>query len=67
MPMKYRCDFCDVETERNYVTERLKTLLDVGGVTVECEVMVVINGHWNGGIICKECLRKALNSEEVRK
>jgi hypothetical protein len=29
-------------------------------------VIVAINGTWNGGVICEECLRDALRQPEKR-
>jgi hypothetical protein len=62
--IKYFCDVCGEETKRNYVQERLKPVFSNG--KVECEVIVAINGTWNGGVICEECLRDALRQPEKR-
>ena len=70
MGIKYFCDVCGEETKRNYVSDRLKPfdkhihIIGVNGETVECEVIVAIDGSWNGGVICLECLCNALLQPE---
>ena len=56
---KYFCDVCGKEVKgekRNCVALRYKPKL--GGVG--CEVMVQVDGVWNSGCICLECLLKVL-------
>jgi hypothetical protein len=62
MPIKYFCDVCGEETKRNYVSERLNP--ELGDGKVKCEVIVAINGSWNGGVICETCLRATLTQPE---
>jgi len=62
MGIKYFCDICGKETKRNYVTEKLKPERRDG--TIQCEVTVAINRSWNDGVICENCLRRALLNDE---
>jgi hypothetical protein len=64
--IKYFCDVCGEETKRNYVATRLKPELVYDSGKVVCEVVVAINGTWNGGVICRECLRIALRQPEKK-
>ena len=66
--VKYFCDICGKETNRNYVTDELRKTLVIdnrknGGFkyrTAEILVIVFINGIPND-CICKECLFKLIN------
>ena len=65
MVIKYFCDVCGEETERNYVSDRFKPeLVHEKGSVITCKVMVAIDGTWNGGIICEKCLRDVLTQPE---
>ena len=60
MPIKYICDMCGKETLINYVSERLKAKLGKGMV----EVIAGVDGVWNYGVLCKECLIKIIKEGE---
>ena len=65
MGIKYFCDVCGNETERNYVSDRFTPeLVHEKGSVITCKVMVAIDGTWNGGVICEQCLRNALTQPE---
>jgi len=70
---KQFCDVCEKEIKRNYVGNRLKkkkiinrtnTEPNAAGckTKIEIEVMVAVNGMWNEGTICEDCLMKVLKS-----
>jgi len=55
--IKYYCDVCGKELTRDYVEDRLVRELD----RVKVEVTVAIDGTWNKGDICGDCLIKAIS------
>ncbi len=56
------CDLCGRKRKRNYVTQRWKPYMTRLGaksdesVRVEAEVIVAVNGVWDGGELCGDCL-----------
>jgi hypothetical protein len=68
--IKYFCDVCGEETERNYVSQRLKPQRVYGldkhneYRVVDCEVIVAINESRKGGVICEDCLRLVIMQPE---
>lgn len=54
--IKMFCDVCGKEIERNFVIERLRIRLK----DVELEIIAGVDGVWNGGQLCKDCLMKAI-------
>lgn len=57
---KMFCDCCGKEISHNFVGNRLKIKEIINKTDVEAEVMIAINGIWNGGHICPGCLAKVL-------
>ncbi len=61
MSIVQRCDNCEDETDRCYVHDRYKPILfsnhpGENPLRIQAEVMVAIDGAWNNGNLCKECL-----------
>jgi hypothetical protein len=46
------CDMCDDEVKHNFVDKRLKRTLKRASI----EVLVAMDGTWNKGHICRDCL-----------
>lgn len=61
--IKRICDICKKEIERNCVGQRYLPCLG----KVSCEVMVAIEGTWNDGEICLDCLKKVLMQGKEKK
>ncbi len=54
--VKYFCDVCKKQMTPND-NGRLKGKEGI----LEIEVMVSVNGVWNGGHVCHKCIVKAIN------
>jgi hypothetical protein len=60
--VKYYCDRCGKETTENKVSQRLTTTIqNPKGGTIELSIILGINGVWNNGVICMDCLREILS------
>lgn len=62
--MKAYCDKCGKEVKRDYAGDRLKRRLAKEGVTIQIEVIAGVNGTWNKGDVCLDCLLDAINNGE---
>lgn len=64
MSVKHYCDGCGKEIDRSYVTDRFipTLLINTTGsyVKVKAEVQLSVNGTWNRGDICRDCLLRVL-------
>lgn len=64
---KHFCDVCEKELDRNFVSKRLKgskhfTGPDKKTCIVNVEVMFGVGvGNTNGGEVCLDCMREAMN------
>jgi hypothetical protein len=56
MSIQHYCDSCGKSVERNVVSDRLKGSAQVQGKKFEYEVMVAVEGTWNAGDLCEDCL-----------
>ena len=73
MSVRYYCDGCGKEVE---TTERLRRALPLRHVVVDgangverrnvvaVEVITAVNGTWNAGIVCQECVMRVVCSGE---
>ncbi len=61
MSVRYYCDICEREAierlKRNYVSDRAKIEKD----NVIIEVSIAVDGTWNSGFVCKDCLERVFN------
>jgi hypothetical protein len=73
--LKMFCDCCGKEIKSNNVGGRVKKKKTINNtdveievmvaIDVEIEVMVAINGTWNDGHICDDCLIEILTDIEL--
>ena len=56
--IKHYCDGCGKLASRNCVTERFTPKMKLNGKTVVLSVMVSIDGLWNAGDLCMDCIKK---------
>lgn len=56
--IRFVCDACGEETEKNYVGHRPSSSdIYLEGKSGFClEIMSGVNGTWNSGELCKDCL-----------
>lgn len=59
--IKRYCDVCGFEILRNYVSNRLKSTLDINGRKYTADVEVMTNGAANVGDLCLACVLKIVN------
>ena len=59
--IKIFCDRCGKETKENMVSQRLSTVIQ-NKIGADCllEIMLGVNGVWNSGVICRDCLLEML-------
>lgn len=60
------CDACGREVERSVSKDRFRPSTQVGGTVIDCEIMVAINGTWNAGDLCVECLKQTIEKGQER-
>ena len=62
--IKLFCDCCEKELgpHENKVNDQVCKTLKFGETVVAVRVMVSVDGVWNGGQVCEECLQKVLDS-----
>lgn len=62
MSTRHYCDICDDEVESVELRRKFDTFLTVlgNGSAVGIEISRSVDGAWNGGHICNECLANAL-------
>ena len=54
------CDVCGEEVKRSYVSDRLLKWFD-GKNKMGVEIILGLNGTWNDGEFCLNCIQKAVN------
>lgn len=64
--IKRYCDVCGKEVDRSVSSDRFRPSDVVGGVRVDCEIMVSINGVWNAGDLCVDCLKAIVEKGQER-
>ena len=57
MSARYFCDVCEKE-----MPEGESNRLKVKAGKINIEVMHALNGLWNGGHICHDCIRRAVKA-----
>ena len=61
MPYKMFCDWCGLETSRNFVSDR--AIITFGDW--KAEIILAHNGAWNSGMLCQNCLHWLLKEGVV--
>lgn len=59
--VKYFCDCCEKQIDRNMVSSRLMENVKIAKAIVKIEIICGINETWNGGHLCGDCLHDAIH------
>ena len=60
--VKYFCDVCgdEIPGGENVISSRIQESPVLNGRKVMFEIMAGIDGAWNGGHLCRNCLGRAI-------